>query len=125
METLLQNEHVVALIGAVAVALGLVITALAHRAVRAIEGWGARQAEERRRDLADEVTAAVETLYQGATSEAKLQEAQRLAWDRGVDLDREEIEAALRRAEGQWRRPEWVEEWAEVEGCEAPELEMT
>ena len=129
MEQILQNEHVIALIGAIALALGVIVTALARRAVRAIEEWGALNAEERRRGIADEVTAAVEMLCDGAEGTQKLLAAQRMAREYGMPLATPDIEAALKRAEGTWRQPAWVGELDQRmhEGLVtdgAPDLEM-
>ncbi len=116
MEQWLTEPRVMAILLAllvvVAESLRRIIIAATNRAVAAIEGSArARQAlseNELRRQVADDVVAAVEQLAGDADGGDKLQRALDMARKRGVNLVRTEIEAALKRAEGAWREPERV-----------------
>ena len=118
MEQLLNNET---LIAALVAALVIIIGALGKRIAAAIEGWGragqALSETQLRQSVADDVVAAVEQLLPDADGGDKLQRALDLASERGTQLVRAEIEAALKRAEGAWREPDWVKEQFEAEDC--------
>ena len=98
-----------ALLTAIALALAAIITALGNRIARAIEGnQQAQQAvaeTDLRQRVADEAVAAVEQMMADADGGDKLQAALDWGTRRGVVLLREEIEAALKRAEDTWNWP--------------------
>ncbi|HUU35574.1 MAG TPA: hypothetical protein VMW48_16020 [Vicinamibacterales bacterium] len=124
MEQLLQNEKIMLALGVLLVviveSLRRIIAAATNRAVAAIEGQArAGQAVSEldlRQRVADEVVAAVEQLAAGEDSGEKLEWALDLARERGVKLVRNEIEAALKRAEATWRMPMWVSDAAAADG---------
>lgn len=131
MEQLLQNEEIVRqigiLVGIIVSVLGIILTALAYRVARAIEGAGAQtQAltqEERVRRIARDAVAAVEQLHPQAGPAKKLAEAIAYGRTQGIDLPRGVIEAALKEAEGAWRQPDWVRDqaWCAELTLEGPE----
>lgn len=115
----LQQEWAQQVLAALGLTLVAVIGALGNRLVRAIEGSNAAaqqlSAQELRERITDEAVAAAEAL--GGDGGEKLQRALDLARRRGpADIAREEIEAALMRASGSWRAPQWVRECAEMGG---------
>lgn len=105
----LQNEAIMTAMGAaIVVVLGVlvqIVRALGARAVRAIESWGEAQEEQRgltverrRREAADEIVAAVEQMHPTLNSEVKMQQALKLANEHEPVVQRETLEAALKRA---------------------------
>ena len=99
----MQDPMIRKLLEALVVALVGIIGALGVVAVTAIKRWGQTQEDARRAHVADLAVAAVEQTAGRDRGSTKLQRALAIAEDMGVPLLPDELEAALKRAEGWYR----------------------
>jgi len=108
MEQIVGNEAVVTVLIGILVALATVlvavIRAVGDAAVSYIRERTGQAQEERRREIAMDAVSAVEQMANGLSSHAKRNKALEVAVDRyGVTLEREDVEAALKRLQGWWQ----------------------
>ena len=107
MEQLLSHEAVVTALIAILVALAGVLVAVMRAVGDALIAYIRERAgltvEERRREVALDVVSAVEQIANGLSGEAKRGLALQIAQEHyGTTLAVEDVEAALKRAQGWW-----------------------